>query len=77
VEGSEYDEKIDIWALGVLLYELSSGHAPFQTKDENVTYHKIVNSECKYPQHFSKALRELISRILDKRPSNRPSLSQI
>lgn len=29
VEGAEYDERVDIWALGVLLYELASGHAPF------------------------------------------------
>ncbi len=44
VEGAEYDERVDIWALGVLLYELASGHAPFETKDENITYDKIVKS---------------------------------
>ena len=38
VEGSSYDEKIDIWAVGVLLYELASGNAPFETRDEAITY---------------------------------------
>jgi serine/threonine protein kinase len=68
VEGNEYDERVDIWALGVLLYELASGAAPFETKDENVTYNRIVNSECKYPAHFSRPLKETIAKILDKNP---------
>lgn len=29
VEGNSYDERVDIWAMGVLLYELTSGTAPF------------------------------------------------
>lgn len=53
VEGSSYDERVDIWALGVLLYELASGKAPFETRDENITYEKILHSECRYPHHFS------------------------
>lgn len=28
-----YDYKIDIWALGVLLYELIHGKAPFQAQN--------------------------------------------
>ena len=28
--GKEYDEKIDIWGLGILLFELLHGHAPFR-----------------------------------------------
>jgi serine/threonine protein kinase len=65
---------VDIWALGVLIYELASGSAPFETKDENITYDKIVNSDCKFPAHFSKTVKAMIKKILDKNPSNRPNL---
>lgn len=33
IQGVSYDERVDIWALGVLLYELSSGKAPFENRD--------------------------------------------
>lgn len=31
VLGSEYDEMVDVWSIGVLCYELSTGHAPFES----------------------------------------------
>lgn len=48
--GDFYDEKVDVWCLGVLCYELCtgtislhSGKAPFESKtDENETYDKIL-----------------------------------
>ena len=32
---SQYDEKCDIWSVGVLMYILLSGIAPFEGKNEN------------------------------------------
>lgn len=33
---------VDWWTLGILLYELMSGHAPFEASDPIETYQKIV-----------------------------------
>lgn len=33
--GTSYDYKVDNWALGVLLYELVHGHAPFRGESVN------------------------------------------
>lgn len=37
-----YDFTLDIWCLGILLYELIHGYAPFKGKNENEKCNNIV-----------------------------------
>ena len=43
IQGDKYDESVDIWAVGVLTYELLVGKLPFRIRAGN-ELKKIVNN---------------------------------
>ena len=43
VYSEPYDERVDLWAIGILTFELLVGHAPFTGQNENATYSNITN----------------------------------
>ena len=40
--GGGYDEKIDMWAVGVTLYKTVTGYTPFETEYQSETVEKII-----------------------------------
>ena len=42
VYSEPYTEKVDLWAVGILTFELLMGHAPFTGQNENATYTNIT-----------------------------------
>lgn len=48
-----YGPSVDWWALGVLLYEMLSGHAPFEAENEDDLFESILNEEVLYASWLS------------------------
>lgn len=43
LEGKEYDQTIDLWCLGVLIFELTTGRVPFNNPSRKETERQILN----------------------------------
>ncbi|XP_023669188.1 aurora kinase C-like [Paramormyrops kingsleyae] len=71
IEGRTHDEKVDLWSLGVLIYEFLVGKPPFETKSHEETYRKISRVEFSYPDFVSTGSRDLIGKLLKHDPLHR------
>ena len=77
VEGREHDEQVDVWSLGVLLYEFLVGNPPFEAEGHNATYRRIQRVDLRFPRGLSEDAMDLISKLLVKDPSKRLPLEMI
>jgi len=78
IDGKPYNFKSDIWALGVLLYELCTLHHPFDANGFPMLARKIVKGRyTPLPATFSKDLRDLVHSLLSVNPQDRPSINAI
>ena len=59
-----FDEKNDIWSIGVLTYELLTGKKLFEGNNSDETYNNIINGKYTFPTDL-KASKEIISFIID------------
>lgn len=71
--------EVDIWSMGVILYTCLVGKPPYEAKDVKATYQRILANEYSFPRdiHISDAGKDIIRRMLQSRPEDRPSLSEI
>ncbi|KAI1484161.1 Pkinase-domain-containing protein [Daldinia eschscholtzii] len=71
-----YDEKVDLWSLGVLTYEFLVGEAPFEDTPV-MTQRRIAKADMTIPSFVSPEARDLIKKLLVLDPQKRIPLEQV
>lgn len=77
IEKKKHDPMVDVWALGVLMYEFLCGQPPFESTEQRSTFQKIKNVKFTFPGHVSSEARDLIRKLLNKDPKQRLSLKDL
>lgn len=77
IELKFHDFNVDVWSLGVLIFEFLVGKPPFEHYDKNVTYKKIVTLDFNIPDYINDDARDLIIKLLKKTPNERITLRQV
>jgi len=81
---ADYDEKIDIWALGVIIFLLLSGETPFggadgedlQTVRTNILSGKVVFEPAELWEHVSDEGKAFVKRLLNPKSCVRPTATE-
>ncbi|KAJ6229599.1 ribosomal protein S6 KINASE [Anaeramoeba flamelloides] len=66
-----YNETIDWWSLGILLYEMLVGTPPYYSEDHEETFELILKAKLKIPFYVEDEARDLISSLLNRNPEKR------
>ena len=77
INNTGHDEKVDIWCIGVLLFELMTGVQPWKGNDVNTVKMNILRLRINWPKNMDRKAADLISRILRYNPEERISLENM
>ena len=72
-----HDTRVDIWSVGVLMFELLAGYSPFVAKSNQELYQNIRRLKIQWPKDMQPLAKNLIGKILKLNPLDRPSLQEI
>jgi len=66
IVGFKTPHQVDVWAVGILAYELLVGHPPFEQDSRMETYESIMNADPEFPAWVSPNAREFVLAALCK-----------
>ena len=65
LKGDAYDQSVDWWSFGTMLYEMITGITPYWSDNANLMYRKILyEPKIEFPSFMSLEARDLISKVI-------------
>ncbi|KAL1518079.1 hypothetical protein ABEB36_001758 [Hypothenemus hampei] len=65
----------DLWALGCIVFQMSSGQMPFTGGSEYLIFQKILKLEYKFPDGFNERVKDFVEKLLVIEPNKRLGVS--
>ena len=78
LQNQPHDHTLDVWSLGILLYELYHGYAPFTGKNPFEILAKITKRQSiRFGPQCTPEYKDLVERLLQNDPAKRIPLIQV
>ncbi|UCH84381.1 MAG: protein kinase, partial [Candidatus Latescibacterota bacterium] len=75
IKGGKVEARSDVFTLGVVLYEMITGHVPFEADHEDAVYYRILHHQPerlkKHRSDIPKGLQAIVDKALQKNPDRR------
>lgn len=79
--GNGYNNSVDYWSIGVILYILLCGYPPFSEESNEMLYEKIKRGEYEFPEedwkYISPEAKDLVKKLLVVNSTQRYKANEI
>jgi len=76
IRGEGHTESLDMWEMGVLLYEMTVGKSPFGSSSQETTCRLILRCDLRFPSGMNPEAQDLVKSLCKLRPEERLTAAQ-